>query len=675
LRFRAAVILCSAIGLGVSPVFADAGDFLPRPWENGAFFEVFGSYESDDNNRTRQPFGWDDTFLREKLTLYSHGYVYHPRFLQYQASLAGALKQEYYEASYLEPIGWTHDSGVEYDARLFFLTEHPYNLELFAVRYEPLLKEQASIQHDSVESSRGAFFQYRKTPYLVHSKYSVDTIDSGTTSTDITRLGLDGEYFKRYANGNQLSFTAAYNPSQSEATHGLTTDTTQYLLGNLIDLKSVRLNSSVTRTDFEQISPLSGRFESDQSSWYELLNVYFPYHLRSDLSYRRQDNESTFPVPGPGGERRLTDDNEDWRFDLIHRLYESLDTTYTYLDSKRSSSGGDTHLQFHSLTLNYAKRIPRGRLLAGTNLGRGETNSRGVTDIANEPHSGVSVPGPFTLNQQYVDTASIVVFLKSPLAPFNNVPLVETVHYTVATIGNSVEITVFALPPLFLVPGTYDFLVSYTLTGGVYDLDTRVTGFNTSVELFDTLLTPYYSYVAIRSDLVSGVFPGTPLDSTTNTAGLRYLRGPWRARAEYQDLEWEVSPYRAWRGEVQYIGSLSPNLNFYGTATYVNKYFPQGTSPGQPVAYTDETASVAGNIRKEVPSQGLSFSAGGAVSRSMGLVDTNAFSLNSSLTWTIGKLWITAGANAYSSDSYGAATVENDRLHQYYYVTLRRQLF
>ena len=311
MRPRVVVILCAVAGLGVSHSFADAADFLPRAWENGAFLELFGSYESDDNDRPNQPFGWHDTFLREKITLYSNGYFYHPRFLQYQAALAGALKQEDYGASYLESLGWTHDTGVEYDTRLLFLAEKPYNLELFALRYEPLLKEQASTQHDSVETSRGAFFQYRKKPWLFHSKYSLDSIDSGVVSTDITRLGVDGEYFKRYTNGNQLSFTGAYNPSQSETSQGLETDTTQKLLGNLIDLKWLRLNSSVTRNDFDQESDRSGRFSSDQRGWYELLNVYFPYHLRSDVSYRQQDNDSTYPDPGSGGERELTDDNED----------------------------------------------------------------------------------------------------------------------------------------------------------------------------------------------------------------------------------------------------------------------------------------------------------------------------------------------------------------------------
>ena len=258
MRRRVAVILCAALGLGASSAFGDAGDFIPHSWDNGAYLDLFGSYESDDITRVSSPYGWDDTFFREKVTLFSDGYVYHPRFLQYHMSVGGALKQERYDTTYLEPMGWTHSSGVEYDVRLFFLPEHPYNLELFALRYEPLYKQQASTQHNSVETSYGAFFQYRRKPWLTHARYSVDTLDQGLYSTTTNRLGLDGEYFKRYLNGNQLSFNAAYNPSTSTTSEGVDSNTDQYLFGNLIDLRDVRLNTSVTRNDYSQESTFSG---------------------------------------------------------------------------------------------------------------------------------------------------------------------------------------------------------------------------------------------------------------------------------------------------------------------------------------------------------------------------------------------------------------------------------
>lgn len=676
MRRRVAVILCAALGLGAPSAFGDARDFIPRPWDNGAYIDLFGSYERDDITRVASPYGWDDTFIREKVTLFSDGYVYHPRFLQYHLSVGGALKQERYDTTYLEPAGWTHSSGVEYDARLFLLPEHPCNLEVFALRYEPLYKQQASTQHDSVETSYGASFQYRRKPWLAHARYSVDTIDQGPYSTTVDRLGLDGEYFKRFLNGNQLSFNAAYNPSSSSTSEDLEASTDQYLFGNLIDLRKVRLNTSLSRNDYGQESDFSGEFSNDQFAWWELLNLYFPWNLRSEISYRRLENDSTIPDPVSGLERDLTDDNDELQFELVHRLYQSLDTSYVYLDSSRSSSGGDTDTRFQTLNFNYTKTIPDGgRVNLGLNLGRGTTESQGRTDIVSEPHPALAVPGNFTLAQQNVDPASITVFLRSPLPPFAPVQLIETVHYVLTPIANTYQVDIFALPPLFVVPGTYDFFASYSLTGGDYELGSRTRAFSSSVDLFNTMLTPYYSYVAVRSDVLSGIFPGIPFDSTTNTAGVRYQRGPWRARVEYQDLAWDVSPYHAFRGDLQYVGNVSPTMSLYGTAAYVNKRFPDGSSPGLTDPYTDETVSASGSLRKEIPSQGLTLSVGGVLSQTQGLVDTSAWSLNSSMTWRVGKLDVTAGANAYGSDTSGATTVESDRVHQYYYVTVRRLLF
>jgi hypothetical protein len=136
-----------------------------------------------------------------------------------------------------------------------------------------------------------------------------------------------------------------------------------------------------------------------------------------------------------------------------------------------------------------------------------------------------------------------------------------------------------------------------------------------------------------------------------------------------------VSPYRAFRGELQYVGEIDPTTSLYGTAAYVHKRFPEGNAPSFAAPYTDETLSASGSLRKVIPDHGLTLSIGASLSQTLGLVDTAAWALNSSLTWRIGKLDVTAGANAYGSDTRGGTTVESDRVHQYYYVTVRRLLF
>ena len=659
---------------------------MPTPFENGAFLESFTSFERDHvSTEGTQSARWTDTFLREKFTLFSDGYSYHPRFLQYHFSIGGLARQEDYESSFASSTGWQNALGLEYDAKLLFLPEHAYNLEVFARRYEPLYKEQAATQHNSVEETQGASFRYRQKPYFLHTGVVHDSITSDDISSDITRFSLDGQYFKRFVSGNEVSFNGAFNPSWFSSSQGLSGSSTEYLAGNFINLQRLRLSSSVAKNTFDQESTSSGRFENDQLSWYELLNAYLPWNFRSDLSYRYQDNEATIQGSTPGSQV-LSDTDKNLQFNLVHRLYQSLDTTYTLLSDWRNSVGGDSTTLSNALTFNYTKVIPWGRLLAGASFSRSDTDNHGQPETVNESHSA-TVPGSFTLAQQpqSVVGALLTVILQCPVAPFAQVPLTSPANYQVFSIGNTVQISVTSLPAECTLPNPttqYTFLVSYALASGTFALRTDTLAGNTSAQLFNDLLTPYLSYVTVRSSVLSGVFPGVPIDSTTYTAGLIGHRDPLRLRAEYQQLDWNISPYRQWLGEVQYARPLGNTTTAYATADYVNKYYPHGTSaysPGPFVSYsgafTEQTESVSGSVQKQFLAWNMSVSLGGSYQRLQGLVDSEAYSVNAAWVWRIGKVDVTAGGSVYGSDSSGGGTLSTSRDHQYFYLNFRRRLF
>ncbi len=652
---------------------ADWGDFIPRPLENGAFLDVYGSYERDhlSNGVRRQ---WDDTFMREKLTVYSNGYSYHPRFLLYRFSLGGAAKQEDYESSVLTRQGWKSGSAIEYDATLLFLPEHRYNLRLFSRRYEPLFKEQAATQHSSVGESRGASFRYREKPYFLQSGLVDDVVDSSQASSEVTRFNLDGQYFRRFVGGNELSFNAGYEPSWFSNSSGLDGTSTQYVLGNFVNLQLARLTSSLTRNEYDQHGS-SQNFTNDQLALYELLNVYLPWNFRTDASYRYRDNEGKIQQGEPEQTSKRSDTGQDLQVDVIHRLYESLDTTYTFRDDTRTSSGGDTNTRSNSLAVNYTKTIPTGRLLAGASVARGDTENKGQADVVSEPYSAIPVPGSFTLRQQNPDPTTILVFLRSPLPPFETIRLEENTHYQVVSVSpNMFEVRVFALPADFVVPGTFDFLVSYSLASGDFELRTDTAGANVSVQLLDNLLTPYFSYVTVRSEVLSGTFLGIPVDSTTYTTGLQLYYGPFRARGEYQEVEWETSPSQSWRAEVQFVGNLNPTTSAYLTGTYLRKHYSTGTDAFYASPFNEESISGAGTIQKQLLARSLHLSAGGSYTQLMGRSDTTAYSANGALIWTIGKVDLSAGASAYASDTTGGGTISTRRDHQLFYLKLRRRL-
>ena len=114
---RSALIFLTLLSLALpSILLADWRAFVPQPFQNSAEIRGLGVYESDDNQIGPNRFRWYDRFFREKFTLFSNGYVYHPRFLLYDLSFSGILSQENYFTQSISSQGWRNRTGIEYNA-------------------------------------------------------------------------------------------------------------------------------------------------------------------------------------------------------------------------------------------------------------------------------------------------------------------------------------------------------------------------------------------------------------------------------------------------------------------------------------------------------------------------------------------------------------------------------
>ena len=656
-------------------LLGDWREFLPRTLDNGAYLDLRGLFEEDDNRHADRSYRWSDTFFKEKLTLFSNGYVYHPRFLLYRASVTGALSQERYETS-LAPSGeWRPDDGFEYDFALHLLPEHPYNLHLFARRYEPLFTERFASRENNIATSQGADFRYRRKPWFLHTRLSDDSLTSGTIRSDVHRLGLNGEYFKQFQGSDILSVTAAYNPSRFERNTGLEGNSRELLLGSLLAFGRYRLSSSLTGNDLEQDDRRTGRFESDQLVWQERLDVELPLHFRTEIDWRYQDSETRFPDADPGRLKALSNLSRDLSATLIHQLFESLTSSYSFSRNSRRSTGGESDSSSHQLGFSYDKTIPRGRLLLGASFGRNDIDNSGATDVANEPHPSVAVPGSFELGQENVEPTSVVLFVRSPVSPFESIRLTEGVHFTVTSLVNALEIVILSLPPQFVLPGSYDFVVSYSLESGGFRLRSRFNSVSGSVQLFGNRLTPYASYSTVDSEVRSGFYPGAIPDSATTTAGLLFRLGGLRARGEYRNVDWESSPYTLWLGELQYVGALSRSTRLSASASHRRWDYPLGRSdvPGEPSIQTTDLAAV--DLQQKLFARTLMLSVGGSWSETRGLFDSRSRSVNSTLSWQIGRTDLSAGATIYDSESEGGGIAISRRTRTLYHQRLRRELF
>lgn len=679
MRRRFLLLLVLAL-LAIVPARAKADwtDFLPRTLETHAWLGLQFLYESDELTSGPRHLTWNDMLFREKLTLETAGYVYHPRFVRYRMLVTGALKQETYEKSDLPPLGRRNSSGFEYDARVFLLPEHPYSLELFATRQEPLLREEYAIQVPSVSTSYGADFRYRKKPWTFHLRASDDGIDSSGLSTDVKRLLVDGRYFKSFGPGKTLAFNATYAPSRFTSSNGYSGDTQDAYLGNTLESGRFHLYSNLSESRLEQQgAPDTLQTKSRQLSWYEQFSAELPWRLKLELYWRYNENDSDYAGLAVPDAVAVTSVNKSVEARLRHQLYDSLQSTYTFRWDESSSSGGGTTATGNALAFNYTKSVPgpRARLTATLNLAEGDTRSAGQSQILDELHPGVPVPGTFLLFQPNADPTSVAVFVRSPVPPFELVKLTENLDYTVSGVGNTLQVTVLSLPPEFRVPGTYDFRVSYSLVVGNYTARTRTFGQSASLALFDSRLTPYYSFAALRSTTTSGEAPGGGLNSNVFTAGVSYNSAPWRALVEYASVTWAASPWTGWKAEAQYIGPVAAMTTVNVTASYQQRDFGQSDFGDGTPPYTESATAAFGSVQQFFFSRQLSVSAGGSYSRVQGLSDSRSVGLNANLSWKTGKLEILGGANYTNTQTAGGTAYAGRTIHQYYYLWLRRLLF
>lgn len=672
LRLTAAATLACA---AASPAAAQWTAFLPTPYANHVWLESYSSYERDYSRSNRRDLEWEDVFLRQRIGFSSLGYSYDPRFLQYKLSIAGAFRQEDYQLSSASSAGgWTTEETIEYDARLHFLPEHHYNGQVFASRYQPIYPRQSLTQHSSYVDEYGADLRYRLKPWFFDSNYLDSTLHQVGNESNIKRLNVDTEYFWRFHDGYELSVSGTARPSWYDDSLGLDGTAYEYAFNSFVNLKHVRLDSSVSDNNFEQDRNGFDRYDTDQFGWWEQMSVYLPWNFRTDVTWRLYENDSTYDRDDLTDERRYSNDGHTLEVEEIHRLYESVDTRYRFAWDNRDSNQASSDAWTHSLSVDYTKQIPWGQLLTGGSYGNSKFENRGFASVINDPYAATAIPGTIALRQQNVEEDTILVQLKSPIPPFEVVTLVEGVHYQVNTAVEPFEIQIVNLPAEFVVPASYDIFLTYTLLGGDYDLGIDTGAASFELDLFNHLVSPFFRYLAQRSDVLSGVYPGIPIDSDSYNAGVRLEYGPWRGRGEFLYLDWAANPYRLWRAEVQYVGNLPLGITSYANATYINRHYLGGEAPYNTEERTEETETLSATLSRQFWQPDLTLSVGASWSHLSGITDGNAWSTHSSLVWRIGKLDVSFGVSAYGSTSDTTNAPDFERDHEMIYLSLRRQI-
>ncbi|MCX7793173.1 MAG: hypothetical protein N2257_02020 [Thermodesulfovibrionales bacterium] len=657
--------------MDIGPVHAL--DFTPRLYDAEGELEINFSFTRDENRTDESGFMRQDVFLKEKINLILRGYVYHPRFITIYLKTSAGLKHEDFRTENRKASWWT-SSSFEYEWRNFILPEHPYNLELFFIRKEPLSRQGLMRISPAVITIEGGKFKYEKKPYFLNMLYSQVSTHQEDIRYDTRLFSNSMRYFKEFKGGRSLSFTGSFLKSESPGSDSREL----YQLGNGINLGFFNLNSSLSFDHSTHRDLL--KQDIDSFNWSERLLLRLPFNFSSGLSFSYTKDEST-------ADKRIKREREvnSGLFSLSHQLFASLSTTYrfNYLSSMSFEDNllrtiqSEIKTTSHFFSTNYTKSIRGGRFTAGFNLGTSLHDRKGEMSIIKEPHSaqpGIIGNDEFDLNERNVLIQSIEVYVENPDNRMLYL-LTPVIHYEVIEIGDITRIRILDLPPgaWSTDPSitTYQFFVSYRTEARDVELKTDTHGYNLRLDLFNNLLSPYYSHNSLKTYLRSGFYEGRLPDTEIDTVGLIISRKPYNIFLQYQNVDSNINPSESFRAEFRYGIDLNPNFNILSKIFYSETWYQKGYMTRRD--YKETTKGAAIDIRRKFY-RNLWLNGGAKYTRRDSLSDADAYLLSSSLSFRSGMLELTGGLNLQWSRTH-SDNMDTRRFSELFYINIKRKLF
>lgn len=654
------------------------GQFFPTIYGFEGELDFGAAYEQNKNESRGRGSHTSDTYFAEKIVLSANGYVYHPRFLLFLAKVGGGLTQENFENSNLPADAgggsWRNNPLWEYEFRTLLLPEHPYNLELFALRTNPYIPGRTTWGVQPVTMTEGALFTYKDNPWMFRLGYTLHSIDYTESRTDTNTLNANGGY-----NVEKFSLTGSFSHSDSSNTvRGVGSDytTDKYSLQNQLRFfdRKFFLISDVSKNSFETHQPTAS-LSGERFMWTEQLNMFLPYRFNAILNYNHyQDTEKSIGAFSDT-ERSFTSTTDTAGFTLTHRLYESLQSSYNINYGTTKTPTGNYTTTSQSLNAMYTKKIRGGRLTSSGYLSRMLSDREDSPTVLNEVNKA-RIGGEFSLVGTYIDGTSILVKVIDPLTGIPLPTYLEnTTQYEVIPDANTFRIWIKAVPPEVLQPDPlyeYTFNVEYRSVWGALKIQTSSAGFAVKLELLEGWFNPYYSYDQMTQTVLSGSIPGGPEESTTNTFGVTLERPPYFALLEHQDRQSRYNPWKRDRAEAAFRKDLEPTSNLYLHGYYTRTENYAGVF--RPASPTE--TSIGGDVsaQKRFPDKNLTLNVGGSYAQRQFVYETKTYTLNAALVWTREKLDVSLGANLSLVDT-ALDTGTEESSYQRYYLMARRKLF
>jgi hypothetical protein len=669
----AAVVLLALLARS-APARAAVGDVVPTFTGFGGSLEIGGLHERFLQEAGQNEHTVSDTFLTERLTLSTAGWVYHPRLLVFAAKVGGGLAHEDVQNNY----GTGASDGLrtavlgEYDLRTILLPEHPYNLELYTQRNNPYQRGRVFYGSSTLSTASGAIFRLKLRPYVANLSWRSATTSSGSATKDTDTVSANAVYYRDWGS---LAGTYSHGVADSSfngAVAHFTTD--DYSVGNQLRFLGARitLDSTLGWNNVDQRGTLD-TMSDRRFSWNERLSLALPLNFDVGVSASRYEDTLTRGQQAAGTAVTSSSRSDTLGVSVRQKLYQSLTTTYDFtLLSLDSTTGGSTGTT-HAFGSSYLKHIPWGLLSAGVTAASAVVDRSGAPSVINETH-GARLFDEFTLAQADADLGSIAVTVRSATTGAT-VGLTRDLHYSVGTTGATVQVRLLALPASVLSADpfySYSVSVSYALTRAPETIDTTSYGGSLRLELFDHLVSPYAAYSFSRESGSTRSPAGGALDTTGTTLGLTLQKLPYTLALEYFHLQSDLNPLTRMKAEFSFRYDIGANSQALGQLRYTATDYQQGAFADQ--AHTEDSLSASLRVQQRFPRQHLALLLGGTYDTTSGEYRRDSYSLDGELTWVLRQLEVTASASFATSRLEAAARQQRSE-HQLYYLKVTRKLF
>lgn len=673
-------LMCDA-----SRVSARLADFAPKIIYYEGDLEFDAAFQQTTNSFPDHDRKTSDTFFSQRISFSGEGFVYHPRFIYFFGTVGAGLSQENFSDNWTRSpdSGWRTAFLREYNVRAVLLPEHPYNLEVYAFRSNPILRLRDALNiSNPVSSGEGAVLRYIKRQWNVRLKYSQTHIDSPVTSGEDTQMSAfashHAESRSRYGIFTSLEALRRESNLMVDSLDEKS-DSNEFTAANMLWMSDRRtaLSSRFSELIFKQTSPTK-ELKTTRMSLTEQLSSALPWGFEVDATYVRSKDTLNNLELDTLLEQDDTTKQDLGSLSLTHRLYQSLTSYYSIHYGKTSGRTGAFSVFGQALGVNYIKRIPGGTLQASVSAGRDTSDLNGTTAVFDEAHQAKLLED-FMLQSSQIDEASVIVRVKSPISG-NVEELRRDVHYTIFEMGGNIYVRVVSLPPAVMSPDllfVYEFKVSYNLLIGDVKLETSTVGYSIRLDLLGNHVSPYYSWSNMSQRVISGVPAGIPDEGPTQIIGIVLQNWGARLQIQYTDAALKVNRYNSFNINALYGLDITPYSHLGFDAFYM-KYERAGVDiPGFVRNHNTQTSIGANAVYQQFflgRDLSLNSTAGYTHTNDNEGGTANSYYLASSAVWEIGKMSISMSANISRIDSELKA-VKTEGFNQFYSLNIRRTLF